>query len=89
MRAVAGVQGRHCGLIAIRLLHESRRLFWSYACDTLGRQKRVTWPVGKHRFCRTATTIADALFDVSAAMWCGRYDEKLVGAYEVKSAGNT
>jgi hypothetical protein len=22
-------------------------------------------------------------------MWCGRYDEKLVGAYEVKSAGNT
>jgi hypothetical protein len=22
-------------------------------------------------------------------MWCGRYDEKLVGAYEVKSAGNS
>ena len=22
-------------------------------------------------------------------MWCGRYDEKLVGTYEVKSAGNT
>jgi hypothetical protein len=36
-----------------------------------------------------ATTTADAFFDVSAAMWCGRYDERLVGAYEVKSAGNS
>ena len=43
----------------------------------------------QHRFCRTATTTADAFCDVSAAMRCRRYDEKLVGAYEVKSAGNT
>ena len=29
------------------------------------------------------STTVDAFSDVSAAMWCGRYDE-----YEVKSAGN-
>ena len=89
MRGAAGIRGQHCGLIAIRLLYDSRRPCRSYAWDTLGRRKRTTRPLGQPRFCRTATTTADAFCDVSAAMWCGRYDEKLVGAYEVKSAGNS
>ena len=88
MRGAASIREQHCELIAIRLLYDNQRPFRSYACDALGRRKRTTWPLGQPRFCRTATTTADALFDVSAAMWCGRYDEKLVGAYEVKSAGN-
>ena len=88
MRGAASIRKRHCGLIAIRLLYDNRQPFRSYTCDALGRRKRTTWSLGHPRFCRTATTTADAFCDVSAAMWCGRYDEKLVGAYEVKSAGN-
>ena len=35
-----------------------------------------------------ATTSADVLSDVSAAMWCKRYDEKTVGACDVSSTDN-
>ena len=37
MRAAAGIREQHCGLIAIRFVHERRRPFRSYGCDIGGR----------------------------------------------------